>query len=287
MLTTAALKHGHPDQLLKYHPAEKPLAIQLAGCEPLEFMKCAQIVEAYGFDEINLNVGCPSNRVQKGRFGACLMAEPQLVSDCVAAISESVSIPVTVKTRIGIDHQDSYENLFHFIETVATGGCRIFIIHARKAWLKGLSPKENREIPALRYDIVERLKQDFPALEIIINGGIINLNQAEQHLKRFDGIMIGRAVYHNPYLLAEADRRFYGDDHPISSRHEIIQALLPYVTDELAQGVRLHTMTHHWLGLFHGMPGGRTFRRFLCESTHPLNEGPQCLLNAARFCPSL
>jgi tRNA-dihydrouridine synthase A len=266
MVTTGAILHGDQDRLLGFHLREKPLAVQLGGSDPQELAECARIAEARGFDEINLNVGCPSDRVQRGRFGACLMAEPELVAACVAAMRDAVGIPVTVKTRIGIDERDSYEELAHFVSTVAAGGCEIFIIHARKAWLSGLSPKENREVPPLRYDVAEAIKRNFPGLCVILNGGIADLDQAERHLARFDGVMIGRAAYHNPYpLLAEADRRLYGDDHPIPSRAEVMTEMLSYIAAELERGTRLHTITRHMLGLYHGMPGGRAWRRQLGE----------------------
>jgi len=284
MVTTGAILHGNRDHLLKFHSDEKPVALQLGGSDPLDLAECARIAEAYGFDEINLNVGCPSDRVQNGRFGACLMAEPELVSECVAAMAGAVSIPVTIKTRIGIDEQDSYEDLARFIDIVSSADCRTFILHARKAWLKGLSPKENREIPPLRYDVVERIKKDYPALEIILNGGIVDLDQAERHLERFDGAMIGRAAYHQPYLLAEADRRFFGDKRPARSRREIIEAFLPYVETELELGIRLHAITRHILGLYHGMPGGRAWRRHLSQHAGKPNAGVDVLLQAARYC---
>jgi len=284
MVTTGAILHGNRDHLLKFHSDEKPLALQLGGSSPSDLAECARIAEGYGFNEINLNVGCPSDRVQNGRFGACLMAEPELVSECVAAMADAVSLPITIKTRIGIDEKDSYEDLAHFVDTVSSGGCHTFIIHARKAWLKGLSPKENREIPPLRYDVVDRIKKDYPALEIILNGGVVDLNQAEQHLKRFDGVMMGRAAYHQPYLLAEADRRFFGDNRPVLSRHQVVEALFPYLETELARGVRLHTITRHVLGLYHGMPGGRAWRRYLGEHAVKPSAGVDVLVNAARYC---
>ncbi|MGX2039569.1 tRNA dihydrouridine(20/20a) synthase DusA [Methylocaldum sp. MU1018] len=288
MVTTAAILHGNRDHLLKFHPDEKPLALQLGGSDPAALAECARIAEAYGFNEVNLNVGCPSDRVQNGRFGACLMAEPELVSGCVAAMAGATSLPVTIKTRIGIDEKDSYEDLARFIEVVSSSGCRTFIIHARKAWLKGLSPKENREIPPLRYDVVDRIKKDYPALEIIVNGGILDLDQAELHLDRLDGVMIGRAAYHRPYLLAEADRRFFGDDRPVRSRRQVVEALLPYLEAELAQGVRLHAITRHILGLYHGMPGGRAWRRHLSEHAGKSAAGADVLLDAVRYCePSI
>jgi tRNA-dihydrouridine synthase A len=284
MVTTNAILYGDRDRLLGFHAAEKPLALQLGGSDPSDLAACARIAEAYGFDEINLNVGCPSDRVQTGRFGACLMAEPGLVAECVAAMADAVSLPVTVKTRIGIDDRDSYEELARFVEVVASGGCRTFIIHARKAWLKGLSPKENREIPPLRYDLVERLKNDYPMLEIILNGGVIDLDQAARHLERLDGVMIGRAAYHQPHLLADADRRFFGDDRPVRTRRQVVKALLPYVETELGRGVRLQSIARHILGLYHGRPGGRAWRRHLSQYATKPTAGADVILEAARYC---
>ena len=278
MVTTAAILHGQHDRLLGFHPAEKPLAVQFGGCDPEELRKCARIAEDFGYDEINLNLGCPSDRVQRGRFGACLMAEPELVAECVAAMRDAVHILVTVKTRIGIDDRDSYEELVHFVSTIAATGCRTFIIHARKAWLSGLSPRENREIPPLRHDVAERVKREFPALEIVLNGGILDLDQAEAHLRIFDGAMIGRAAYHNPYILAEADRRLYGDGHPIPSRREVLERFAPYVEQQLHQGTRLHAMTRHILGLYHGLPHGRAWRRRLCTEAVKPGAGVELLL---------
>lgn len=265
MVTTGALLHGDRERLLGYHPDEHPLVLQLGGSVPHELALCARMGEDAGYDAINLNVGCPSPRVQTGRFGACLMAEPELVAESVAAMQDAVGIPVTVKHRIGIDELDSYEALCHFISTVAGAGCRTFIIHARKAWLQGLSPRENREKPPLRYDIVQKVKQDFPDLHIVLNGGIMNLEAAEDALAYCDGVMIGRAVYHDPYLLAEADQRFYGATEPVRSRHEVLEDLLPYIDDHMSRGGRLHAISRHILGLFHGVPGGRRWRRSISE----------------------
>ena len=265
MVTTGAILHGPRKRLLDFDPTEKPLALQLGGSEPEALAECARIGADWGYDEINLNVGCPSDRVQLGRFGACLMAEPELVADCVAAMVRAVPIPVTVKTRIGVDERDSYEELVHFVRTVADAGCGTFIIHARKAWLSGLSPKENREVPPLRYDIAARIKQDFPGLNIVLNGGIQSLAEARTHLDTFDGVMIGRAAYHNPYLLAEAGS-LNDDSSPPPSRRTIAEAMLPYIERQLAEGVRLHGITRHMLGLFHGQPGGRIWRRQLGEA---------------------
>jgi tRNA-dihydrouridine synthase A len=281
MITTGAVLRGDRARLLEYDPLEHPVALQLGGSDPPALAECARIVEDYGYDEVNLNVGCPSDRVQNGRFGACLMAEPELVADCVAAMRAAVAIPVTVKTRIGIDELDSYEELAHFVDTVAGAGCATFIIHARKAWLKGLSPKENREIPPLRYDVAARVKRDFPSLEIILNGGIPSLQASLAHLAEFDGAMLGRAVYHDPYLLAEADALLFGDAHPIPSRHEILRAFMPYAEKELAKGVRLQSLARHILGLFHGAPGGRLWRRHLSENAARPGAGVEALRAAA------
>lgn len=277
MVTTGAVLHGDRNRLLGFDPLERPLALQLGGSEPDALAECARVGEASGYDEINLNVGCPSDRVQRGRFGACLMAEPELVAECVAAMTHAVSIPVTVKSRIGIDAQDSYEELACFVRMVAEAGCRTFIIHARKAWLRGLSPKENREVPPLRYDVAARIKQDFPALEIILNGGIQTLDEAEAHLLAFDGVMIGRAAYHNPYLLAAVDQRLFGDDSPMPSRQAIVEGMLPYIQRELEQGSRLQAITRHMLGLFHGQPGGRIWRRQLGEAASQPGAGVELL----------
>lgn len=285
MITTGAILHGDQDKLLRYDASEHPVAIQLGGSDPKELAAAADIAAAWGYDEINLNVGCPSDRVQTGRFGACLMAEPQLVADCVAAMGAAVAVPVTVKSRIGIDERDSYDHLIEFIGANADAGCTTFIIHARKAWLQGLSPRENREIPPLHYDVVYRLKRDFPALTIVINGGITDLDQVDAHLARVDGVMLGRAAYQNPYLLAEVDRRFFGDTRPPLSRHQVVEALLPYVEQQLAQGVHLSAITRHILGLFQGLPGARAWRRHLSEHTHRRGAGVEVLQVALRKVP--
>jgi tRNA-dihydrouridine synthase A len=266
MVTTAAIVHGKAERLLAFDPSEHPVALQLGGSDPGDLAASAKIGAGFGYDEINLNVGCPSDKVQEGRFGACLMAEPALVAEGVRAMREAVAVPVTVKTRIGIDDRDSYGELAAFIGTVADAGCRTFIIHARKAWLQGLSPKENREIPPLRYDVVRRLRDDFPALEFILNGGITSPGQVDAHLEEFPGVMLGRAAYENPYLLAEADSRWFGVAGGPSSRLEIVEAFKPYVAAELGRGQRLHSMTRHILGLFQGVRGGRVWRRYLSEN---------------------
>lgn len=263
MVTTGALINGDRQRHLGFNQQEHPVALQLGGSSVQDLTDCSKMAEDYGYDEVNLNVGCPSDRVQNGRFGACLMAEPQLVADCISAMQVAVKIPVTVKSRIGIDNQDSYEELAHFISTVAAGGCDTFIIHARKAWLSGLSPKQNREVPPLRYDVVQKIKQDFPQLEIIINGGITTLQQTEELLHSVDGVMIGREAYHNPYLLMDVDKMIYQQESSLKTRHEVALALIPYIQDQLAEGVRLHSITRHILGLFHGVSGARAWRRHL------------------------
>jgi tRNA-dihydrouridine synthase A len=268
MVTADAVLHGDQTRLLQFHEAEQPLALQLGGSDPAKLAICAKTAQDWGYTEVNLNVGCPSDRVQSGRFGACLMAEPALVGDCVSAMRNASRLPVTVKTRIGIDDLDSYEHLHGFISTVAAAGCGVFIIHARKAWLQGLSPRENREIPPLHYETVYRLKRDFPSLAIVLNGGISTLDDAEHHLQELDGVMLGRAAYQNPYLLAQVDSRFYGATAPVPTRHEVIEQLLPYVEHELMGGVALKHITRHILGLFQGQPGARAWRRFLAENAH-------------------
>lgn len=283
MVTTGAILHGNPERHLRFNPEEHPLALQLGGSNPQDLAQCAKIAQDYGYDEINLNVGCPSDRVQNGRFGACLMAEPDLVAECVAAMRQAVSLPVTVKSRIGIDDRDSYAELVHFIATVAAAGCQTFIVHARKAWLSGLSPKENREVPPLRYEVVFQLKQDFPDLDIIINGGINSLVSAKDLLQRVDGVMLGREVYHNPYLLGEVDRILFGEDRPSLSRHEVVQALIPYVQSQLRQGVRLHAISRHLLGLFHGVDGARAWRRHISENATRPGADERVLLHALEF----
>jgi tRNA-dihydrouridine synthase A len=273
MVTVDAILHGDRMRLLRFDAAEQPLALQLGGSDPDKLARCATIAEDWGYDEVNLNVGCPSDRVQSGRFGACLMAEPELVGDCVAAMRQSTHLPVTVKTRIGIDDIDSYEHLHHFISTVAQAGCSVFIIHARKAWLSGLSPKENREIPPLQYDTVYRVKRDFPDLTIILNGGVTTLDAVDAHLQLVDGVMLGRAAYQNPYLLAAVDGRYYGASASAASRFEIIEQLLPYVASELSAGTALKHITRHILGLFQGQPGARAWRRYLSENAHLSSAG--------------
>ena len=277
MITCPAIQFGRAERLLAYDASEHPLALQLGGSEPAQLAACAKVGERFGYDEINLNVGCPSDRVQEGRFGACLMAEPDLVARCVAAMRESVNVPVTVKTRIGIDEKDSYEELVHFIGSVSAAGCDTFIIHARKAWLQGLSPKENRTKPPLRYDVVQRLKADFPEITFVLNGGITTLEQVDSHLREFDGVMLGRAAYENPWLLTEVDSRYHGEAVEPFDRAAVVERFKPYVVAELARGVRLHSMTRHILGLFQGVRGGRAWRRHISENACLLGAGPDVL----------
>jgi len=274
MVTTGALIHGDRDRFLGHDISEYLLALQLGGSNPEDLAKCARYGQEAGYSEINLNVGCPSDRVQSGSFGACLMAEPELVAQCVAAMQAEVSIPVTVKTRLGIDKQDSYQFLHDFISQVAAAGCDVFILHARKAWLQGLSPKENRDVPPLDYQRVYQIKQDFPSLHIDINGGIHTLEEAQQHLEQVDGAMMGRAIYHNPYLLAEADNKLFAENHLVPTRHQVIEQMLPYIERHLSQGGRLHQVTRHMLGLFAGRPGARQWRRTLSEGAHRDSAGP-------------
>lgn len=279
MVTTGALLHGDVARHLHYSPAAHPLALQLGGSVPQELAVCAKLAQDYGYDEVNLNIGCPSDRVQSGRFGACLMAHPQLVADCVQAMRETVRIPITVKTRIGIDQQDSYEELQHFVETVAKAGCEVFIIHARKAWLHGLSPKENREIPPLRYEVVHTLKQDFSGLQIILNGGLTSCEAIRQQLEYVDGVMVGRAAYHNPYLLAQIEQQFFGETS-LPNREEILACYSQYIEEQLSQGVPLSAMTRHILGLYQSLPGARAWRRFITEESHKKGKGAEILLQS-------
>ena len=280
MVTSGAIIHGDRDRFLAFHEAEHPVALQLGGAVPEELAVAARAGAAAGYDEINLNIGCPSDRVQRARFGACLMAEPDLVAASVAAMQDAVSLPVTVKTRIGIDDQDSYQLLADFTGQMVEAGCRTLIVHARKAWLKGLSPKQNREVPPLDHPRVYRLKRDFPMLEVVINGGILDLDAAELHLQQVDGVMLGRAAYQNPYILAEVDQRFFGEARPPPTREEVIVAFLPYVEAQRSAGVPLICMTRHILGLFNGLPGARHWRRYLSEEAHRPGAGPEVIETA-------
>jgi tRNA-dihydrouridine synthase A len=274
---------GDKDRHLAFDPTEHPVALQLGGSDPAALADCAEIGAAYGYDEINLNVGCPSDRVQNARFGACLMAEPQLVADCVRAMRDRVDVPITVKCRIGIDDQDDYPGFLAFVDRVAgEGGCETFIVHARKAVLAGLSPKENREIPPLKYDYVYRLKEERSALEVIINGGIATLEEGAEHLQHVDGVMLGRAAYQNLSLLAEVDHRLYGAADPCDIA-SAIEAFIPYVEAELAKGVRLNTVARHLIGLFQGVPGARAWRRYLAENATRPGAGTNVIREAAMF----
>ncbi|WP_026042546.1 tRNA dihydrouridine(20/20a) synthase DusA [Pantoea sp. A4] len=273
MVTTGAIIHGKGDYLA-YSEAEQPLALQLGGSDPAALAQCAQLAEQRGYNEVNLNVGCPSDRVQNGRFGACLMAEATLVADCIKAMRDVVSIPVTVKTRIGIDDLDSYEFLTDFVGTVAErGNCDTFIIHARKAWLSGLSPKENREIPPLDYPRVYQLKRDFPHLTMAINGGVKTLEEAKVHLQHLDGVMMGREAYQNPGILADVDRELFGRETLKVDTVAVVRSMYPYIEAELAKGTWLGHITRHMLGLFQGIPGARQWRRHLSENAHKPGAG--------------
>ncbi|MCC5451364.1 tRNA dihydrouridine(20/20a) synthase DusA [Rheinheimera sp. UJ51] len=279
MVTTGAIIHGKGDYL-GYNEQEHPLVLQLGGSDPKDMATCAKLAEQRGYDAININVGCPSDRVQNGMFGACLMAQPQRVADCVKAMQDQVAIPITVKTRIGIDDSDEYQFLQDFVQMVAGAGCQQFVIHARKAWLKGLSPKENREVPPLNYARVYQLKQDFPTLDISINGGIKTLAEAATHLTQLDGVMIGREAYTNPYMLSEVDAQLYGDTHPVLSQHQLVRQMLPYIEQQMQQGARFWHIARHMLGLFQGLPGARQWRRLLSEQGH-LSSATPALLEAA------
>ncbi len=283
MVTTGAIIHGNQQRFLQFNQEEHPVAFQLGGSDPDDLATCARIVEQYGYDEVNLNVGCPSDRVQNGMFGACLMAKPELVAECVAAMRKVVSIPVTVKSRIGIDEMDSYQELVHFIATVTEAGCDTFIVHARKAWLQGLSPKQNREIPPLRYDVVHRLKREFPHLEIILNGGITSLETAQEQLQHVDGVMLGREVYQRPYILTEVDEKFFVANDSVTSRQEIVLELIPYIQRQLQDGVRLNSIVRHILGLFHGVPGAKGWRRYISENAHKTGANENVILQALKF----
>lgn len=285
MVTAHAVIHGARDYLLGFDAAEHPVALQLGGSDPAQLAEAARIGADYGYDEINLNVGCPSDRVQSGRFGACLMAEPALVAECVAAMQAVVDVPVTVKSRIGIDDQDDYAFLHHFIDTVRAAGCRSFTIHARKAILKGLSPKENREIPPLIYQRAYAVKQDFPDCEVILNGGVRTLAEAREHLQQVDGVMIGREAYHNPWVLAQADPELFGRPAPFTDPHALLDAFMPYLEQRYAEGVHPKHVLRHVLNLFQGVPGARAFRRHLSTRAHLADATPQVLRDALRLVP--
>ncbi|MBB3223497.1 tRNA dihydrouridine(20/20a) synthase DusA [Pseudoduganella umbonata] len=284
MVTTGALVYGDVERHLRFNDEEHPVALQLGGSDPKDLATSAKLGEKWGYDEINLNCGCPSERVQKGAFGACLMAEPELVRDCVKAMRDAVSIDVTVKHRIGIDETESYDFVRDFVGTVADAGCTTFIVHARNAILKGLSPKENREIPPLKYEYAYRLKRDFPQFEILINGGIKTEAEIDEHLRHVDGVMLGREAYHNPYLMATFDSKYYGDTAPVKNREEVLRAMMPYIAAQLAKeggrGLKLNTITRHMLGLMQGLHGARQFRQTLSDSKRLAAGDPGLLLEA-------
>jgi tRNA-dihydrouridine synthase A len=288
MITAAAIVRGDAHRLLEFHPAEHPVALQLGGSNPDELAHAARVGAEFGYDEINLNCGCPSDRVQSGRFGACLMGEPSLVAECVSAMRGAVAVPVTVKCRIGIEPMphtalDTYEFLVQFVDAVAQSGCQVFVVHARQAVLNGLSPKENREIPPLQYDVVRQLRADFPALTFVVNGGLRTLEDALEHLRVFDGVMIGREAYSNPYLLALLHRAVVDPQWSLPSREEIVERYVPYVQDRLAEGHRLRSMVRHVQGLYAGLPRVRSWRRFISEGAAAPDARAELLIDALRI----
>lgn len=265
MVTSMAIRYGNPERLLGFTADENPLVLQVGGDDPQLLAHCARVAAAFGYSEINLNVGCPSDRVQTGNFGACLMAQPERVADCVAAMMAAAPLPVSVKHRIGIDNMDRYEDMAHFVSVVSATGCQRFSVHARKAWLQGLSPKDNRTVPPLRYSEVHRLKRDFPDLHIEINGGFQTLEQVKVQLASVDAVMVGRAAYDNPYLFAYADQEIFGEDTAPPTRHQVVRAMLPYIDQWTSQGLKLNSITRHMMHLFHGQPGSRIWRRYITE----------------------
>ena len=283
MVTCQALMYGDAKRFLKFNESEHPIALQLGGSNPEDLAVCSQMAEQTGYDEVNLNVGCPSDRVKSGKFGACLMAEEKLVAECISAMQLNVKIPVTVKCRIGIDEQDELKQLPIFIQTIADAGCENIIIHARKAWLKGLSPKENRDVPPLNYPLVYDIKKQYPNLNITINGGVQSLDEAENHLKFVDGVMIGRVAYHNPYTLIDVDSRFYGETKINKSRHEILMEYYPYIDQQLSKGIKLSQISRHILGLFQGLPGARAWRRYISENANKSGANCKVIKDAAKF----
>lgn len=280
MLVAGALVHGKKTHFLDFNAEESPLALQIGGSDPAELAECARMAEDWGYDEINLNCGCPSDRVQSGKIGAILMAQPDLVAACVAAMRKACALPVTVKHRLGIDDMDDYRDMKHFVATVADAGCDTFIVHARKAWLQGLSPKENREIPPLKYELVQALKREFPQLTVVINGGITTVAQATSLLNHVDGVMIGREAYHNPYVLRHIDQRIFGAAARDISRKAVFQRYTEYCERQLAQGSRLHFMSRHVLGLYQGQPGARNYRRHLTENAKGAGAGIEVMQQA-------
>jgi len=282
MITAPALMHGDVPRHLDFDPAEHPVALQLGGSDPRALAHAAQLGERWGYDEINLNCGCPSERVQTGSFGACLMAEPALVADCVRAMRDTVQVPVTVKHRIGLDANEDYGFVRDFVGTVSQAGCDVFVVHARNAVLKGLSPKENREVPPLRYGFVRRLKTDFPQLAFVLNGGIVDFDTIERELAHVDGVMLGRAAYHHPWLLAGVDTRIFGEGAATQSRAQVVEALIPYAKRALAQGATLRAIARHVLGLYHGVRGGRRFRQMLSDAARLADADTSLLEDALR-----
>ena len=284
MITTGAILHGDAPRYLGLNSQEHPVALQLGGSSPEALAQSCEIAKDYPYNEINLNIGCPSDRVQSGKFGACLMRESSLVAECVSAMQSNSATEVTVKCRTGIDDDDSLDFLLEFIQTVKATGCNTFIIHARKAWLNGLSPKQNREIPPLHYDRAYTVKQEFPELNIVVNGGIKTIDECQMHLNHLDGVMLGREAYSNPWLLRQVDQALYGEDNnPLQSKHQVIEAMLPYIEEQIQQGSRLHHITRHMLGLFNGQKGAKQFRRFLSENGNHQTAGPEVLLSASRL----
>ena len=287
MVTTGALIHGDAARYLKFNQEEHPVALQLGGSDPKAMATCSKMAEDAGYDEVNINVGCPSDRVQNGAFGACLMAEPELVAENVVAMQAAVDIPVTVKNRIAIDEMEEEATLRRFLSIVSEAGCKTFLVHARKAWLKGLSPKQNRDIPPLNYELVYQMKREFPQLEIIINGGIKTLEESAEHLAHVDGVMVGREAYHNPYLMTEVDQRIYGDDsHNQQSRFEVLDAYMGYMQQQILEGVYLKSMSRHLLGLFTGEKGAKAWRRYISENAHKEGAGIEVIEKAASFIKS-
>lgn len=286
MVTTGAIIHGSGDYLA-FNEEEQPVVLQLGGSDPQQMAHCAKLAEQRGYDAININVGCPSDRVQNGMFGACLMAQPQRVADCVKAMQDQVAIPISVKTRIGIDDSDDYQFLQDFVQAMVDAECQQLVIHARKAWLKGLSPKENRDIPPLNYERVYQIKRDFPQLDISINGGIKTLAQVQEHLAFVDGVMVGREAYTNPMLLSSVDSLIYGDASPVRTPQQAVLDMLPYIEQQMIQGARFWHIARHMLGLFQGMPGARQWRRLLSEQGHLATATPELLLQALQKIPEL
>ena len=283
MVTTGALIHGNKDRHLAFNQEEHPVALQLGGSEPGDMALCAKIAEDYGYDEVNINVGCPSDRVQSGAFGACLMAQAELVAENVAAMQGVVDIPVTVKNRLAIDDMDEGETLQNFLQIVSQAGCETFIIHARKAWLKGLSPKQNRDVPPLNYNLVYQMKCEFPHLQIIINGGIKTLEECQEHMKQVDGVMMGREAYHNPFVINEVDQLFYDDQPNKKTRFDVLEQYIEYMQEQLERGVYLKQMSRHILGLFPAMKGAKAWRRYISENAHKEDAGIDVIRKAASF----